>query len=86
MSTRLYIDNFRCFVNFEYKPARRNLILGRNDSGKSSLLDALLGMRQFVITGAPAEDLFPLSQRTRWLNQSRQTFEIEASLGRKSYL
>jgi predicted ATPase len=86
MLTRLYIDNFRCFVNFEFKPARRNLILGLNGSGKSSLLDALLGVRQFVITGAPAEDLFPLSQRTRWLNQAKQSFEIEAALGRRSYL
>jgi energy-coupling factor transporter ATP-binding protein EcfA2 len=86
MLTRLFIDNFRCFVNFEYKPARRNLILGRNGSGKSSLLDALLGVRQFVITGGLAEDLFPLSQRARWLNQSQQSFEIGASLDRRSYL
>jgi len=52
--TRLYIGKFRCFVNFEFKPARRNRILGRNGSGKSSLLDALLGVRQFVITGGLA--------------------------------
>ena len=41
MLTRLYLDNFRCFENFEYKPARRELILGRNGSGKSSLFEAL---------------------------------------------
>jgi AAA15 family ATPase/GTPase len=44
MLTRLYIDNFRCFVDFEYRPGRTNLILGRNGSGKSSMLDALLAM------------------------------------------
>jgi len=42
MLTRLYIDNFRCFVNFEYRPARKQLILGGNGSGKLSLLDALV--------------------------------------------
>jgi predicted ATPase len=36
MLTRLYIDNFRCFVKFEYGPARTQLILGANGSGKSS--------------------------------------------------
>jgi AAA15 family ATPase/GTPase len=65
MLTRLYIDNFRCFVGFEYRPGRTNLILGRNGSGKSSMLDALLAMRQFVTVGRTAEDLFPLNQRTR---------------------
>ena len=37
MLTRIYIDNFRCFVNFEYRPERKQLLLGANGSGKSSL-------------------------------------------------
>ena len=41
MLTRIYIDNFRSFVNFEYKPERKQLLLGPNGSGKSSLLDAI---------------------------------------------
>jgi predicted ATPase len=85
MLTRLYIDNFRCFEKFEYRPARRNLILGRNGSGKSSLLDALLFLRQFVIAGKKVEELFLLSQRTRWLGKSAQTFEIEAVLGGRDF-
>jgi hypothetical protein len=85
MLTRLYIDNFRCFVGFEYKPERRNLILGRNGSGKSSLVDALLFLRQFVIAGNKSEDLFPLSQRTRWLERPEQSFEIEAALNGGKY-
>ena len=28
MLKRIYIDNFRCFVNFEYKPERKQLLLG----------------------------------------------------------
>ena len=42
MLTRLYIDNFRCFVNFEYRPAARELILGRNGSGKTTAATRLL--------------------------------------------
>jgi AAA15 family ATPase/GTPase len=41
MLKRIYIDNFRCFVNFEYKPEQMQLLLGANGSGKSSLLDAI---------------------------------------------
>lgn len=86
MLTRVYIDNFSCFVNFEYRPDRKQLILGRNGSGKSTLLDALLNLRQFVVRGDRADDLFRLSRRTLWLNQSQQTWEIEAKLGGGSYV
>lgn len=48
MLSRLYIDNFRCFVNFEYKPARKQLLLGENGSGKSALLMAVSQLKEFV--------------------------------------
>jgi predicted ATPase len=85
MLTRLYIDNFRCFVNFEYRPGRKELIMGGNGTGKSSLLDALLFARQFVAAGVPFEDSFILSQRTRWTNQPTQTLELDADLGNGVY-
>ncbi len=86
MLTRLYIDNFRCFVNFEYRPARKQLILGSNGTGKSSLLDALLFLRQFAVKGLSADDFPILNHRTRWAAQLRQTFELEASLDGASFL
>jgi predicted ATPase len=87
MLTRLYIDNFRCFVNFEYRPAhRKQLILGRNGSGKSSLMDALLLLRQFAVRGDVFDEFFILNQRTRWLNQPQQTCELEAVLEGTRYV
>jgi len=80
MLTRIYIDNFRCFVNFEYKPARKQLILGPNGSGKSSLLDALLFLRRVVRLGHDFERRKILSERTLWMEQPSQTFELEALL------
>ena len=80
MVTRLYIDNFRCFVNFEHKPFSRELIIGRNGSGKSSLLDILLRLRQFAVKGDPLDGTFILAQRTRWLDQSQITAELEVEL------
>lgn len=46
MLTRLYVDNFRCFENFEFRPARKQLIFGTNGAGKSSLADVNLFLRQ----------------------------------------
>jgi AAA15 family ATPase/GTPase len=85
MLTRVYIDNFGCFVNFEHKPARKQLVLGRNGCGKSSYMDTLLLLRQLVTKGDVLDDFSILSKRTRWLNQSRQTFEIEAELEEGRY-
>ena len=78
--TRIYIDNFRCFVNFEHRPTRKQLILGANGSGKSSFLEALLLLRQVVANGNVLDEFFPLIQRTRWLDQPQQTFELEAEI------
>src|SRR5580658_7019862 len=85
MLTRLYIDNFRCFERFEWKDiGRKQLILGRNGTGKTSLVDALHYMAVFA-RGGPVDRLFKLSQRTRWLEQPEQTFELEAQLQGDSY-
>jgi predicted ATPase len=87
MLTKLYIDNFRCFVNFEYRPGRRELILGHNGSGKSSLVDAFLFLRRFATSGYIIEDgLGILNERTRWMNQRQQTWELAALLGGGAYV
>lgn len=85
MLTRLYVDNFRCFVNFEYRPARRQLILGANGSGKSSLIEALLFLHRFAVRGESLYDEPLLDQRTRWLNQPNMTFELSATLDGGNY-
>jgi len=87
MLTRVYIDNFRSFVNFEYRPSRTQLILGPNGSGKSSLMDALFMVRQFAVVGQDANTFgLLMSQRTRWLEQRQQTFELEAGLDGGRYV
>ena len=86
MLTRLYIDNFRCFVNFEYRPRRTELIIGRNGCGKSSMMDALLCLRQFITRGDEFDAVAPMmAMRTRWQKQTQQTFEIEATLDQRRY-
>ncbi len=82
MLTRIYIDNFRSFVNFEYRPERKQLLLGPNGSGKSSLLDAIRYVKRFI---QGDENPFTQSTRTRWQDKPLQVVEIEALLDRQKY-
>ena len=82
MLSRLYIDNFRCFVNFEYKPKQKQLLLGANGSGKSSLLEAIRCLKSFI---AGNDNPFTQSTRTRWQDKPLQVIEIDALLGRREY-
>lgn len=86
MLTRLYLDNYRSFENFEYKLNRKQLIFGSNGTGKSSFVDAVLLIRQIAVTGSALGEFHLLSQRTRWLTRTAQTFELEASLDGATYI
>ncbi|NJL28513.1 MAG: AAA family ATPase [Thermoanaerobaculia bacterium] len=76
MIRRLYADNFRCLGNFELRPGQINLLLGGNGAGKSSLLDALRCVRDLVVHGFPAAQLFG-STKTIWDRRDVQSFELE---------
>jgi AAA15 family ATPase/GTPase len=82
MLSRIHIDNFRSFVNFDYRPQAKQLLLGPNGSGKSSLLDALRFLKLFVRGDS---NKFTQSTRTRWLDRPLQVIEIEANLDGKPF-
>ncbi len=82
MLTRVYIDNFRSFVNFEYLPKAKQLLLGPNGSGKSSLLEAIRNLKLFVKGDS---NKFTQSTRTRWQDRPLQVIEIAASLDGKPF-
>lgn len=87
MITRLYADNFRSLVNFEVKTGQFNLLLGANGSGKSSILDALRRLVQYVAGGGHVEGLFPLASFTRWQQHVApiQRFELDMTVAKRSY-
>lgn len=82
MLTRIYIDNFRCFVHFEYRPKSKQLLLGANGSGKSSLFDAINYLKRFVNGD---ENPFTQATRTRWQDRPNQVFEIETLMETQKY-
>lgn len=82
MLKRLYVDNYRCLVNFTLELQELTLLVGPNGSGKSSVLDVLYALRQMLSGTAKVtdSDIFPQRSLTRWQSRNLQIFEIVASL------
>lgn len=81
MIERIYIDNYKTLVNFEWKPTQLALLLGDNGSGKSSVVDALWAVRALVSDrGAAIKHWFPGGTRTRWDKRFESTVEVDVRL------
>lgn len=86
MLTSFYIDNFACFVNFEFQATRKQLLYGANGSGKTKFFRALQSVQTMAISGEKADKVFPNFTLTRWQEGLQsQTFEIGATLGECAY-
>lgn len=77
MIERVYLDNIRSFVNFEWRPGPLAVILGANGTGKTALFSILAGVQKLVAGDASSEEVFPLDSRTRWDKRFEQTVEID---------
>ena len=82
MLQRLYIDNYKCLVNFEVRLRELSLLLGRNGTGKTSVLDVAFALRQLLSGEARVTDadVFPTRTLTLWQTRPLQTFEVEVAL------
>lgn len=90
MLTRIYVDNYRCMVNFECHLGSQQLILGPNGAGKSTLFDVLTLLRDFCIRGELPDRPTPAlrfggNSHTRWQDVPEQTFELEVAGNGGSY-
>lgn len=77
MLRRIYIDNYRCFVNFELKLGRRNLLVGDNGTGKSSVFDVLGGLQDLLLWEREVSEAFPPDTLTLFAGSNRQRFGLE---------
>ena len=85
MLTRFYADNFRCLTNFELRLDETNVLLGPNGTGKTSVLDALRRIQQFVARGAKVEEAFPARELTLTQVRDEQCFELDLELDGGTY-
>ena len=82
MLQRLYVDNYKCLVNFDLHLQELSLLLGPNGVGKTSVLDVVFALRRLLDGSARITDAdaFPARTLTRWQKGRLQVFEIEVLL------
>ena len=82
MFKRLYIDNYKCFVNFELHLHEFTLLVGRNGAGKTAVLDVVYALRQLLegTSRITDRDIFPPSSLTRWQKRPIQVVEADLEL------
>lgn len=84
MITRLYVNNFRCLVNFKAEFDSFAVLCGPNGAGKSSVFDAIgllrnLGTGEGVLGGLGEWDV-PRLEFTDWLSSTVQEFELDINV------
>lgn len=86
MLTRIYIDNYKCFSNFEWHPSKLVLLAGRNGSGKSALLEVLGGITGMFWLSTNLAWHFPSTSLTRWDQRKEQRVELEVTTPEGEFL
>jgi predicted ATPase len=79
MITKLYIDNFRCLVNFQLGLTSNQLWLGNSGTGKSSVVD-MLSKVQRVLDGDNVQGVFSADDLTLWEKRNAQTVRISSTI------
>ncbi len=86
MLTKMYVNNYRCLVNFEIEFGNSMLLLGTNGSGKTSLFDILFCLRRLVVDNAKVYDVFSSDDLTVWVDSQEQIFELHVDGNGGSYV
>ena len=71
MISRIYIDNYKCFTNFEYHPGNLQLLLGGNGTGKTAVFEVLELLGSFLVEGLTTQLAFRPIWRRPGINERR---------------
>lgn len=76
MLKKIYVDNYRCLVNFELDLGKMILLMGPNGGGKSTLFDLLRNIRHLLVDNAKVNNVFPAEELNAWAGNTKQTLEL----------
>ena len=82
MIEEFYVNNYKCLVDVRLPLTPIHVIIGQNDSGKTSLLEAMLALSRSV--NEPIDQAFPGEWRDRELvyaDAESPSIQFEARLG-----
>ncbi len=80
MIRRIYLHNFRCFLNFELDLNDCQLLMGPNGGGKTALFDALNGLRRLIVDSERIETVFPPSELAMGFAGQDSVMQIELDI------
>jgi predicted ATPase len=86
MLSRIYIDNYKCLVNFTLELGGLTILHGDNGSGKSTVFEALRSIQRLAQGGCDIASTFPVTSRTRWQpERDIQAFELQCNIDKAHY-
>ena len=87
MLQKLYVDNYKCLVNFELPLQESTLLLGPNGAGKTAVLDVVYALRRLLSGEVKVADAvaFPTTSLTRWQSRNLQVFEMQTRLASDTF-
>ena len=84
---RIYIENYKCLVDFDLRLYDTTLLVGPNGTGKTAVLDVVYGLRKLLAGEVKIVDpiAFPPATLTRWQTHQHQQFRLWARVGNEAF-
>jgi len=86
MLKKIYVNNYRCLVNFELDLGKMILLMGPNGGGKSTLFDLLRNIRHLLVDNAKVNNVFPIEELNAWAGNTKQTLALYAENNKDLYV
>lgn len=85
MLTRLSVSNFRCLDNFSLELPSEALLLGYNGAGKSTVLEVLRRLQDFILGKRLIAKVATPSDLTAWTTLDTVDFRLGVRLGEQEF-
>ena len=87
MIQRLYVNNYKCLVNFELRLQELTLLVGPSGVGKTAVFDVMFALRRLLSGDARITDpdVFATRTLTRWQSRDLQVFEVQVRLESETF-